>query len=52
MSMLSYQHFPIYSIMVLFLGAFLIVMLGRNKAVRNILALLAVTASFLSLIHI
>ena len=46
MSMLSYQHFPIYSIMVLFLGAFLIVMLGRNKAVRNILALLAVTASF------
>lgn len=46
MSMLSYQHFPIYSIMVLFLSAFLIVMLGRNKAVRNILALLAVTASF------
>ena len=46
MSMLSYQHFPIYSIMVLFLGAFLIVMLGRNKAVRNILALLAVAASF------
>ena len=46
MSMLSYQHFPIYSIMVLFLGAFLIVMLGRNKAVRNVLALLAVTASF------
>ena len=46
MSMLSYQHFTIYSIMVLFLGAFLIVMLGRNKAVRNILALLAVTASF------
>ena len=46
MSMLSYQHFPIYSIMVLFLGAFLIVMLGRNKAVRNVLALLSVTASF------
>ena len=32
--------------MVLFLGAFLIVMLGRNKAVRNVLALLSVTASF------
>lgn len=46
MSMLSYQHFPIYSIMVLFLGAFMIVMLGRNKAVRNVLALLSVTASF------
>ena len=45
MNMLSYQHFPIYAIMVLFLGAFLIVMLGKNKAVRNIIALLAVTAS-------
>ena len=33
MSMLSYQHFPIYSIMVLFLGAFLIVMLGDRKSV-------------------
>ena len=46
MSVLSYQHLPIYSSMVLLLGAFLIVMLGRNKAVRNVLALLAVTASF------
>ena len=46
MSFLNYHHFPVYAIMVLFLGAFLIVMLGRNKAVRNILALLAVTASF------
>lgn len=45
MSMLSYQHFPIYSIMVLFLGAFLIVMLGRSRAVRNTIAFLAVAAS-------
>ena len=45
MSMLSYQHFPIYSIMVLFFGAFLVIMLGRNKALRNTIALLAVTVS-------
>lgn len=45
MSIAMYQHFPIFSIMVLFLGAFLIILLGKSKAVRNILALLAVTAS-------
>ena len=36
---LSYQHFPIYAIMVLFLGAFLIVVFGGNRTARNILAL-------------
>ena len=46
MNMLSLQHFPIYSIMVLFLGAFLIVMFGRNKVVRHAIALLATFASF------
>lgn len=50
MSMLSYQHFPIYSIMVLFLGAFLIAMLGRSKALRNIIAFLAVALSLAFLI--
>ena len=45
MNFLSYTHFPIYSIMVLFLGAFLIVLFGKNKALRNIIALLSVTAS-------
>lgn len=45
MSILSYQHFPIYSIMVLFLGAFLITVFGGNKTVRNILALVSITAS-------
>ena len=50
MSMLSYQHFPIYAIMVLFFGAFLVIMLGRNKALRNTIALLAVTASLALLI--
>ena len=42
---LSYQHFPIYAIMVLFLGAFLIVVFGGNRTVRNILALLSITSS-------
>ena len=42
---LSYQHFPFYAIMVLFLGAFLIVVFGGNRTARNILALLSITAS-------
>ena len=46
MSMASYQHFPVYAIMVLFLGAFLIVALGRKPIVRHSIALVAVTASF------
>ena len=46
MNMLSLQHFPIYSIMVLFLGAFLIVMFGHYKVIRHTVALLATFASF------
>lgn len=42
---LDYHHFPIYSIMVLFLGAFLIVLFGKNKFMRNLIAFLAVSAS-------
>ena len=49
-SFFDYHHFPVYSIMVLFLGAFLIVLFGKNKTVRNILALLAVSASLACLI--
>ena len=45
LTVLSYQHFPIYAIMVLFLGAFLIVLFGKNKIVRHCLALLSVGAS-------
>ena len=44
-SMLSYQHFPIYAIMVLFLGAFLVVLFGQNKIARHVLAFLSVSAS-------
>ena len=45
MSILNYHHFPIYSIMILFLGAFLTVVFGHKKALRNIFALLAVSVS-------
>ena len=41
----DYHHFPIYSIMVLFLGAFLIVLTGKSKFLRNLIAFLAVSAS-------
>ena len=45
MNWLSYQHFPIYAIMLLFLGAFLIVLLGKNRILRAMIALLSVSAS-------
>ena len=41
MSMMSYQHFPICAIMLYFLGAFLIVMFGKSRPVRNGIAFLA-----------
>ena len=41
MSFLSYQHFPIYSVMALFLGAFLVVLFGRNKFLRGLIAFCA-----------
>ena len=44
-NILSYQHFPIYAIMALFLGSFLIAAFGEKRSVRNILALLSVTAA-------
>ena len=50
MSILSYQHFPVYAIMVLFLGAFLIVAIGRKAAVRHIIAMLATALSLLFMI--
>lgn len=44
-NVLSYQHFPIYAIMALFMGSFLIAAFGENRRIRNILALLSITAS-------
>ena len=44
---MSYIHFPVLSVMVLFLGAFLIeVFGGKNKTVRNTLALAATAIPF------
>lgn len=45
MSAALYQHFPIFAIMALFLGAFLIVVLGRFKTLRHIIAFASVAAS-------
>lgn len=45
MNFFDYHHFPVYSIMVLFLGAFLIVLLGKNKTVRNFIAFAAMACS-------
>ncbi|MBQ2960501.1 MAG: hypothetical protein IJE09_04690 [Oscillospiraceae bacterium] len=45
MNFFDYHHFPVYSIMVLFLGAFLIVLMGKNKTVRNIIAFAAMACS-------
>ena len=38
---MSIQHFPICAIMAYFLGAFLIVIFGNNRALRNIIGFLA-----------
>jgi len=45
MTFFDYHHFPVYSVMVLFLGAFLIVLLGQNKTLRNLIAFAAMACS-------
>ena len=35
------EHFPIFTIMAYFLGAFFIVLLGKNRTLRNIIAFLS-----------
>ena len=47
---LSYTHFPVYSVMVLFLGAFLIVLFGKNRFARNLIAFLAASCSLACMI--
>lgn len=45
--MISYEHFPVLAVMVLFLGAFLVEIFGsHNKVVRNTIALSAALISF------
>ena len=43
------QHFPVLAVMILFLGAFLIEIIGRNDTVRNLIAFVAVTGSLILL---
>lgn len=50
MSFFDYHHFPVYSIMLLFLGAFLIVIFGNRKNVRNIIAFCATALSLCCLV--
>ena len=52
MSFFDYHHFPVYAVMVLFLGAFFIVMFGKNKIFRNTVAFLAVSISLACLISL
>ena len=47
---LSYTHFPVYSVMVLFLGAFLVVLFGKNRFARNLIAFLAAGISLACMI--
>ncbi len=49
-NILSYQHFPIYSVMILFLGAFFVVLFGRNKYARGIIATAAAAVSLACMI--
>ena len=45
------QHFPVLAVMLLFLGAFLVEIFGnKNKIVRNTIALLAASVSFLLIV--
>ena len=50
MSFLNPQHFPIFTIMLYFLGAFLIVLFGKSRMARNIIAFLATGLSLTLLV--
>ncbi len=50
LNFLNPNHFPIIAIMLYFLGAFLIVLFGKNRIVRNCLAFLATGLSLTLLI--
>ena len=50
MNFLNPQHFPIFAIMLYFLGAFFIVLFGKNRIARNCIAFLATGLSLTLLI--
>lgn len=47
---LNYRHFPVFSVMILFLGAFLIVVLGKHRRFRNITAIASTAVSLICMI--
>lgn len=47
-----YHHFPVFSIMILFLGAFLVTVSGKSKFLRNVIPLTVVTISFAMLLYL
>lgn len=51
-NLLSYQHFPIYAIMLLFFGAFLIVTFGHIRPIRYITALIATALSLACILRL
>ena len=48
--LLNPQHFPIFTIMLYFLGAFLIVLFGKKRFLRNCIAFIATGLSLTLLI--
>ncbi len=50
LNFLNPQHFPIIAIMLYFLGAFFIVLFGKNRIARNCIAFLATGLSLTLLI--
>lgn len=46
MNMSILQHFPVLSIMILFLGAFLVALFGKNKVARTAIVSVAILGSF------
>ncbi|MBR5094355.1 MAG: hypothetical protein IK095_04605 [Oscillospiraceae bacterium] len=50
MNFLDPRHFPIFTIMLYFLGAFLVVLFGKKRAARNIISFLATGLSLTLLV--
>ena len=50
MSMQCYQHFPVLSIMILFLGAFLVALFHKSRFMRTFITSVAVIGSFAMMI--
>lgn len=47
-----YHHFPVLSVMILFLGAFFVTVAGKSKRLRQVIAIAVIAASFGMLIYL